>query len=156
MRTFDRRFGSRWLVVEGGYQIQHGVRFFETNAVRVKAYEGLWKAAAPSRKFTMYFWLLVISFFIFWLPLCAVSWFVQHKLFKLLEQHHYEKWVRLGKPRLYKNPTKHFFVFWGDVELDADPRLHPYWQLARIVAWVAVIYCAAIVILSLAIWPRGA
>jgi hypothetical protein len=33
MRTFDRRFGSRWLVVEGGYQIQHGVRFFETNAV---------------------------------------------------------------------------------------------------------------------------
>jgi hypothetical protein len=32
MRTSDR-LGSRWLVVKGGYQIQHGVRFFETNAV---------------------------------------------------------------------------------------------------------------------------
>jgi hypothetical protein len=32
LRTSDR-FGSRWLVVEGGSQIQHGVRFFETNAV---------------------------------------------------------------------------------------------------------------------------
>ena len=33
LRTFDRRSGSRWQVVEGGYQIQHGVRFFETSAV---------------------------------------------------------------------------------------------------------------------------
>jgi hypothetical protein len=32
LRTSDR-FGARWLVVEGGSQIQHGVRFFETSAV---------------------------------------------------------------------------------------------------------------------------
>jgi len=32
LRTSDR-FGSRWLVVEGGYQIQHGIRFCETDAV---------------------------------------------------------------------------------------------------------------------------
>jgi hypothetical protein len=50
LRTSDR-FGSRWLVVEGGYQIQHGVRFFETNAV-LSEHKTHAQAEAEARRLT--------------------------------------------------------------------------------------------------------
>jgi hypothetical protein len=39
---------------------------------------------------------LILLLFVWLIGLTPVSWFVQHKLYKLLEKYHYEKWVWLG------------------------------------------------------------
>ena len=44
----------------------------------------------------------LILLLMFWLfCLTPVSWFVQYKLYKLLEKYHYEKWVWLGPVYLW-------------------------------------------------------
>jgi len=90
----------------------------------------------------------LILLLMFWLfCLTPVSLFVQYKLYKLLEKYHYEKWVWLGKPSVpMDNPETFTIIFRllglplkGDVELDTDPRLNPYWKLHRIVSWIALV-----------------
>ncbi len=129
--------------------------------------KGCGKLPPHPGKFTMLF----LAFGVYWVGLGVVSWFVQYKLYKLLEKYHYEKWVWLGKPnilgdilgdsfptinkmnpfigvpemikitfRLLSLPLK------GDVELDTDPRLIPYWKLHRIISWVAIISLFGVVV----------
>jgi hypothetical protein len=93
---------------------------------------------------------LILLLMVWMLCLTPVSWFVQHKLYKLLEKYHYEMWVWLGKPSVpgepffstitTKNPLialpQMFQILFrflglpliGDAELNRDPRLNPYWN----------------------------
>jgi len=103
---------------------------------------------------------LILLLFVWLIGLMPVSWFVQHKLYKLLEKYHYEKWVWLGKPsvpgdpfwtintmnpviavsEMFKISSRLFgLALKGDVKLDTDPRLNPYLKLHRIVSWIALV-----------------
>jgi hypothetical protein len=83
---------------------------------------------------------------------------VDHKFFKLLEKYHHEKWVWLGTPIAFWAPNginlkfawRNFELRLGDAELDADPRLNPYWKLFRIFSWIGLLIPIGLVLLAAA------
>jgi len=98
-------------------------------------------------------------FGLYWICICAVSWFIQYKLYKLIKQHYYSKWVWLGKPEIpflfseidHSTPISALsgmftasyricvYALKGDDELNKEPRLYKLWKLHRAVTIVALV-----------------
>ena len=94
-------------------------------------------------------------FGMFWLALCGVSWVIQYKLYKRIEEYDYTKWIWLGKPEIpflfsaidnsspisALNGTSYricVYALKGDDELNKEPRLYTLWKLHRAVTIIAL------------------
>ncbi len=117
----------------------------------------------------------VNAFFVFWIGLCLVSWTVQYKLYALMEQYHYEKWVWLGKPKfptMYSTVDKSnpFSAMTGmfriafrvmglplrsNAELSSDPRVKSLWQIHRVVTYIALISFVMFLATAVTVEVRG-
>lgn len=96
-----------------------------------------------------------------WIGVCVISWVIQYKLYKLVKETNYEKWVWLGKPEIpfiftnnnvnQSNPfvaiadmyriTFRIFAFGlkEDKQLTEDSRIKKIWILHHIVSLISLL-----------------